>query len=160
PQGDSTAEFGRDLCNHDRDRRIGAARVAVTGGEGMSEPFNEAEAGLAGKVAIVTGGGAAADGIGNGRAAAILLAASGTRVMVADRDLALAERTVEMIRARGGTAEAWAGDVTDAAQCQALVAATVEKFGRLDLLDNNVGIGSRGTVVQEEPEEWRRVMQI
>jgi len=126
----------------------------------MSDPFSEAEAGLAGKVAIVTGGGAAGDGIGNGRAAAILLASSGTRVMVADRDLALAERTVEMIRARGGTAEAWAGDVTDAAQCEALVAAAVQKFGRLDLLDNNVGIGSRGSVVQEEPEEWRRVMQV
>jgi len=63
----------------------------------------EDDAGLTGKVAIVSGGGAAGDGIGNGRAAAILLARSGTRVMVADRDLALAERTVEIIEAEGGT---------------------------------------------------------
>jgi len=51
--------------------------------------------GLAGKVAIVTGGGAVGDGIGNGRAAAILLARAGTKVVVVDRDLALAKRTVD-----------------------------------------------------------------
>jgi NAD(P)-dependent dehydrogenase (short-subunit alcohol dehydrogenase family) len=59
----------------------------------------ENDAGLAGKVAILSGGGAAGDGIGNGRAAAILLARAGTKVLVADRDLKLAERTVEMIQA-------------------------------------------------------------
>ncbi len=64
----------------------------------------EEEAGLAGKVALISGGGAAGDGIGNGRAAAILLARAGTKVMVADRDLKLAERTAEMIRDEGGTA--------------------------------------------------------
>ncbi len=53
--------------------------------------------GLAGKVAIVTGGGAAGDGIGNGRASAILLARAGARVVVVDRDLALAKRTVELM---------------------------------------------------------------
>src|SRR5262249_33643739 len=57
--------------------------------------------GLENKVAIVTGGGAAGDGIGNGRAAAILLARAGTRVIVVDRDIALAKRTVEMIEAVG-----------------------------------------------------------
>ena len=69
--------------------------------------------GLAGKVAIVAGGGAAGDGIGNGRAAAMLLARSGTKVLVVDRDLALAERTAEMIKAEGGTAAAHAADLTD-----------------------------------------------
>ena len=68
--------------------------------------------GLAGKVAIVSGGGAAGDGIGNGRAAAILLARAGTRVVVADLDLKLAERTVDMIKAEGGHAAAHAGDMT------------------------------------------------
>jgi len=53
--------------------------------------------GLSGKVAIVTGGGAAGDGIGNGRAAAILLARAGTRILVVDREIELAERTVAMI---------------------------------------------------------------
>ena len=59
---------------------------------------SEDDAGLADKVAIVGGGGAAGDGIGNGRAAAILLARAGTKVLVIDRDLALAEHTVAMAR--------------------------------------------------------------
>ena len=70
------------------------------------------EWGLAGKVAIVTGGGAKDDGIGNGRAAAILLARAGAHVLVVDRDLALAERTVAMIAGEGGSAAAASYDVT------------------------------------------------
>jgi len=120
----------------------------------------EDDAGLAGKVALISGGGAAGDGIGNGRAAAILLARAGTKVMVADRELRLAQRTVEMIVAEGGTAVALGCDVTREADCKALVEACIDGFGRLDLLDNNVGIGSRGSVVEEKPEEYRRVMQI
>jgi NAD(P)-dependent dehydrogenase (short-subunit alcohol dehydrogenase family) len=120
----------------------------------------EDDAGLAGKVAIVSGGGAAGDGIGNGRAAAILLARAGTKVMVADLDLGLAERTVEMIQAEGGSAAALACDVAREAECKRLVEAAVERWGQLDFLDNNVGIGSRGSVVDEKPEEYRRVMQV
>jgi NAD(P)-dependent dehydrogenase (short-subunit alcohol dehydrogenase family) len=116
--------------------------------------------GLAEKVAIVTGGGAAGDGIGNGRAAAILLARAGTRVLVVDRRLDLAERTVEMIATEGGVAAAHAADVTDEEQCRGMVAAALERFGRLDFLDNNVGIGSRGSVVETDPDAWRRVMQV
>lgn len=121
---------------------------------------SEDDAGLAGKVAIVTGGGAAGDGIGNGRAAAILLARSGTSVLVVDRVSDLAERTVEMITAEGGAASAFVADVTDGAQCQAMVETAVARFGRLDFLDNNVGVGSRGNVVDEDPDRWRRVMKI
>ena len=120
----------------------------------------EDDAGLSGKVALISGGGAADDGIGNGRAAAILLARAGTKVMVADRELRLAQRTVEMIVAEGGTAVALGCDVTREADCKALVEACIDGFGRLDLLDNNVGIGSRGSVVEEKPEEYQRVMQI
>ena len=120
----------------------------------------EDDAGLAGKVAIVAGGGAAGDGIGNGRAAAILLARAGTKVLVVDRELALAERTVAMIAAEGGTAAAHQADLTDNAQCRNTVAVALDRFARLDFLDNNVGIGSRGSVVDEEPESWRRVMQV
>jgi NAD(P)-dependent dehydrogenase (short-subunit alcohol dehydrogenase family) len=116
--------------------------------------------GLDGKVAIVTGGGAAGDGIGNGRAAAILLAKAGARVVVADRDLQLARRTVEMIESVGGQASAVAVDVTRSADCAAMVQTAVERFGRLDVLDNNVGIGSRGSVVDLPEDEWRRVMQV
>ena len=120
----------------------------------------EEDAGLTGKVALISGGGAAGDGIGNGRAAAILLARAGAKVLVADRDLKLAERTVEMIAAEGGAAAALAADVTNEADCQRLVDATVDRFGRLDFLDNNVGVGSRGSVVDEKPEQYRRVMQV
>lgn len=116
--------------------------------------------GLAGKVAIVTGGGAAGDGIGNGRAAAILLARAGTRVLVVDREIELAERTVAMIAEEGGDAAAFAADVSEEAQAEAMVAAAVERFGRLDFLDNNVGIDARGSVLETDAPEWRRVMQI
>jgi NAD(P)-dependent dehydrogenase (short-subunit alcohol dehydrogenase family) len=116
--------------------------------------------GLDGKVAVVTGGGAVGDGIGNGRAAAILLARAGARVVVVDREGALAKRTVEMIGAGGGEAIAVEADVTRAADCAAMVQAALDGFGRLDLLDNNVGIGSRGSVVDETEESWRRVMQV
>ncbi len=120
----------------------------------------EDDAGLSGKVAIVSGGGAAGDGIGNGRAAAILLGTAGAKVVVVDRDGGLAKRTVEMIGEAGGEAIPFEADVTRAAECAAMVALAVKRFGRLDLLDNNVGIGSRGSVVDETEESWRRVMQV
>ena len=111
-------------------------------------------------MAIVTGGGAAGAGIGNGRAAAILLARAGTRVLVVDRQADLAQRTVDMIAEGGGEAEAFEADVTESDQCEAMVAAAVERFGRLDFLDNNVGIGSRGSVVDEETRRWQLVMRV
>jgi NAD(P)-dependent dehydrogenase (short-subunit alcohol dehydrogenase family) len=118
------------------------------------------DAGLAGKVAIVTGGGAQGEGIGNGRAACILLARAGARVLVVDRELDLARRTVEMIGAEGGNAAPYAADVSDEGQCKAMVEAALDRFGRLDLLDNNVGIASKGSVVAEDPQRWRRIMQV
>jgi NAD(P)-dependent dehydrogenase (short-subunit alcohol dehydrogenase family) len=85
------------------------------------------EWGLVRKVAIVTGGGAAGDGIGNGRAACILLARAGANVLVVDRDLTLAERTVAMIAAEGGTAVAACYDVTNSKQCAAMVQDAVSR---------------------------------
>ena len=118
------------------------------------------EWGLIDKVAIVTGGGAADDGIGNGRAAAILLARAGAKVLVVDRDLTLADRTVAMIAAEGGHAVAASYDVTSSVQCAAMIEDAVSRWGRLDCLDNNVGIGSQGTVVEESEENWARVMHV
>ena len=116
--------------------------------------------GLAGKVAIVTGGGAAGTGIGNGRAAAILLARAGTRVIVVDKSLDLADKTVAMIKDDGGEAIALEADLTRDEDCAAMVKTALDRFGRLDFLDNNIGIGSRGSVVDETQENWRRVMQV
>jgi NAD(P)-dependent dehydrogenase (short-subunit alcohol dehydrogenase family) len=118
------------------------------------------EWGLTGKVAIVTGGGARDDGIGNGRAACILLARAGARVLVVDRDLTLAERTVAMIEAEGNTATAVSYDVTVSAECAAMVQDAVSRWGRVDCLDNNVGIGSKGTVLEETEENWSHVMHV
>ncbi len=115
--------------------------------------------GLDGKVAIVTGGGCAGDGIGNGRATAILLARAGTRVLVVDRVIDDAERTAAMICEEGGEAAAFDGDITKTEACAAMVRAALDSFGRLDFLDNNVGIGSRGSVVEESEETWLRVMR-
>ncbi len=126
----------------------------------MPAPGLETELGLRGKVAIVAGGGAAGDGIGNGRAAAILLARAGASVFVVDRKLELAQGTVDMIADEGGTAAAHAANITEESECKSLVEAAVARFGRLDLLDNNVGIGSRGSVVEESADSWRRVMQV
>ena len=116
--------------------------------------------GLDGKVAIVTGGGAADDGIGNGRAAAILLARAGARVLVVDLDRERADHTVAMITGEGGSAAAFVADVTDEGQARAMVDAALAQFGRLDCLDNNVGIGGRGSVVDMTPQDWHRVMRV
>ena len=116
--------------------------------------------GLSGKVAIVTGAGAARTGIGNGRAAAILLARAGARVIVVDREIDLAEQTARMIKEQGGEGLALQADVTRAEDCAGMVKTALDRFGRLDFLDNNVGIGSRGSVLDETQENWRRVMQV
>src|SRR5436853_6782151 len=88
----------------------------------MSDPARAADdLGLAGKVAIVTGGGAPDDGIGNGRAAAILLARAGAKVLVVDIIREAAEQTVAMIHNEGGEAVPFVADVSDEAQCRALV---------------------------------------
>jgi NAD(P)-dependent dehydrogenase (short-subunit alcohol dehydrogenase family) len=116
--------------------------------------------GLSGKVAVVMGGGAAGDGVGNGRAAAILLAKAGSKVVVVDRAIDLADRTVAMIKEQGGEAVALEADITRSEDCAMVVKTALDRFGRLDLLDNNVGIGSRGSVVDDSQENWRRVMQV
>ena len=116
--------------------------------------------GLQGRAAIVCGAGAAGDGIGNGRAACILLARRGVSVLAVDRELDKAARTVEMIREAGGKAEAFSADVTQEAECARMVDAALGHFGRLDILDNNVGIGSRGSVVEETAESWERILKI
>jgi NAD(P)-dependent dehydrogenase (short-subunit alcohol dehydrogenase family) len=120
----------------------------------------EDDAGLSGKVAIIAGGGAAGEGIGNGRAAAILLGGAGTSVLVVDRDRGRAEATVAMVTQRGGSAVAHVADLTEEKQAKETVSAALDCFGRLDYLDNNVGISSRGTVLEETPETWRRLMQV
>ncbi|KAM0467150.1 hypothetical protein ACHAPV_000674 [Trichoderma viride] len=116
---------------------------------------------LDGKVAIVTGAGSLGDGLGNGRATAILLAEAGATVVCADRDLATAQRTMEMIVQEGGKAASTYADVSSEQDCEALVTAAKDWFGRLDILINNVGImGAEGTAVEADVVEWSQGLSI
>lgn len=115
---------------------------------------------LEGKVAIVTGAGAAADGIGNGRAAAILFAREGARVLLVDRKLELAEATQAMIAAEGGESAAFEADVAKSDDCRAMVADAVRRWGTLDILQNNVGIGLAGRVPDVDETDWERLMRV
>ncbi|MEE8338052.1 MAG: glucose 1-dehydrogenase [Dehalococcoidia bacterium] len=115
---------------------------------------------LEGKVAIVTGAGSRAEGIGNGRATAVLFAREGARVLLVDRDREVAEATLAMIEEEGGEAAVHQADVTVAEDCHAMVAAALDRWGRLDILHNNVGIGGRGSVVEVAEEDWERIMRV
>ncbi|MGY0499351.1 SDR family NAD(P)-dependent oxidoreductase [Nocardia sp. FBN12] len=113
-----------------------------------------------GMVAIVTGAGAAGDGIGNGRAAAIRLAAAGAKVALVDVGDSVV-RTEEMITERGGTAAAYRCDVTEDAGVAAAVADVVDRWGRIDVLFNNVGVaGPAGTVVDVDLDAWNRCIDV
>ncbi|KAI9034080.1 putative short-chain dehydrogenase/reductase [Hyaloraphidium curvatum] len=117
---------------------------------------------LAGKVALVAGGGAQpGEGVGNGRAACLLFARAGARVCVADAILERAEETKRMIEANGGEAIAVKCDVTILEDCKAAVDACMSRWGRLDALVNNVGIGGpKGTAETVDLEAWSRGLQI
>jgi NAD(P)-dependent dehydrogenase (short-subunit alcohol dehydrogenase family) len=115
---------------------------------------------LADKVAIVTGAGARGAGLGNGKATAILFAREGARILCVDAAVERAEETVKIIAAEGGDAAAFGADVSRAAECRAMVAAAVDRFGGLDILHNNVGIESRTDILDVTEEEWDRVMAV
>jgi NAD(P)-dependent dehydrogenase (short-subunit alcohol dehydrogenase family) len=115
---------------------------------------------LRGKVAIVTGAGSRGPGLGNGKAAAILFAREGARVLCVDQAVPRAEETVALIRAEGGEAAALAADVTRADDCRAMVEAAVARWGGLDVLHNNVGIESRKDLLETTEEEWDQVLEV
>jgi NAD(P)-dependent dehydrogenase (short-subunit alcohol dehydrogenase family) len=98
---------------------------------------------LAGKAGIVVGAGQTpGKTVGTGRAAALVFAREGAKVMLADRNLASAQETAAMIADAGGVAEFVRADWTNAADCQAMAAACLDAWGRIDFLQNNVGIGA------------------
>jgi NAD(P)-dependent dehydrogenase (short-subunit alcohol dehydrogenase family) len=117
---------------------------------------------LEGKAAIVVGAGQTpGDTIGNGRATALLYAREGARVLVVDRRLGSAEETRAMIDKEGGEAVAFEADVTREDACRTLAQACVERFGRIDVLHNNVGIGEGDASVMRISEEtWDRIFAV
>ena len=116
------------------------------------------------KVALVVGAGQqAGDTVGNGRAAAILFAREGAKVVAVDNDLASAEETATMVRAEGGDCVAVRGDVTSNEDCAGFVRACMDRHGRIDILHYNVGITGDGldSDPMTLPEEvWDRVMDV
>ena len=112
------------------------------------------------RTAIVVGAGQTpGETIGNGRATAILFAREGAHVLLVDRELASAQESERMIAAEVGEASAFAADVTRAEDCRAMVAACIERFGRLDILHNNVGIGEGDAGPVELAEDaWDRIV--
>jgi NAD(P)-dependent dehydrogenase (short-subunit alcohol dehydrogenase family) len=100
---------------------------------------------LAGRIAIVVGAGQSpGETIGNGRATALTFAREGASVLAVDRDLGSAEETVAMIADKGGEGIAIAADVTDEAALAAAIAGAEERWARIDILHNNVGVSIAG----------------
>ena len=126
----------------------------------MTTPPPERKPRLEGKVAIVTGAGALPDIVGNGQAASILFAYEGAKVLLVDSDEERVKGTLDAIESHGGTASVFIGDVTSAQSCRAMVQAALDRYGRLDILHNNVGIGGAGTVVDVAEDVWDRVMEV
>src|SRR5881398_993397 len=95
---------------------------------------------LKGKIAVVVGAGSIGPGWGNGKATAVTFAREGAQVFCVDRNNAAAEETAAIIRSEGGHASAFTADVSKAAEVEAMVAACLKTYDRIDVLDNNVGI--------------------
>jgi len=110
---------------------------------------------VAGKVALVTGA-----GTGLGRAAALLLAAEGAKLVVTDIDEAAAHQTADLITWGGGEALHIVHDVSSPEAWPQVMAAVLKRFGRLDVLVNNAGIAIARNIEDTSLEEWRRTMAV
>jgi NAD(P)-dependent dehydrogenase (short-subunit alcohol dehydrogenase family) len=115
---------------------------------------------LNGKVALVVGAGSIGPGFGNGKATAVLFAREGAKVFCVDINLPAAEETAGIIKGEGGEAVAYKADVTRAAEVEAMVQACRKAYGRIDILDNVVGVPEVGGVVDVPEENWDRMMTI
>ena len=115
---------------------------------------------LAGKVAIVTGAGSRTSVDGVGRATSILFTRQGAKVLLVDRNLSNAEKTLAVIEEEGGEASIFVGDVSQNDDCQAMAEAAVARYGGLHVLFNSAAIGGAGTVVDVDPDVWDDVMAV
>ena len=117
---------------------------------------------LQGMTAIVTGAGQTqGETIGNGRATAILFARHGAQVMLLDRNIGSAEETHRMIQDEGGESFAMAGDVTSESDCEAMAAECHKRYGQIDILQNNVGIGFRDAgITRLQAQDWDLILDV
>jgi NAD(P)-dependent dehydrogenase (short-subunit alcohol dehydrogenase family) len=115
---------------------------------------------LKGKTAVVVGAGSIGPGWGNGKATAVTFAREGAQVFCVDRNRAAAEETAKIITGEGGKATTFAADASKAADIEAMVAACLKAYGRIDVLDNNVGIAEMGSVVEVTEASWDHVFAV
>ena len=115
---------------------------------------------LNGRTALVFGAGSSGPGWGNGKAAAVMYAREGARVVAVDVDAEAAAETAAIIAGEGGTALALAADVTSGEQVAETVREAQEWFGHIDVLHNNVGITDMGALEDITEARWRRVMDV
>ncbi|MDP6344960.1 MAG: SDR family NAD(P)-dependent oxidoreductase [Alphaproteobacteria bacterium] len=116
---------------------------------------------LDGKVAIVTGAAPRGQGVGNGKAMAMLFAREGAKVLLVNRSAERAEELRREIAGEGGEASVFAADVTQADQVAAMAEAVQERYGRLDVLANNVGVGAApGRVEEVSDEDWHNLLHV
>ena len=115
---------------------------------------------LKGKIAVVVGAGSIGPGWGNGKATAVTFAREGAEVFCVDRNAAAAEETAKIIASEGGKATAFTADVSRAIEVEAMVEACLKIYGRIDVLDNNVGIAEMGSVIEVSEADWDRVFAV
>lgn len=115
---------------------------------------------LAGRVALVFGGGCAGAGWGNGNAACVAYGRAGARVVAVDRDLRAAEATRDLARSEALECDALAADVTQSGSVAQAVADTLARHGRIDILHNNVGQAGMGGPVELPEAEWDRLLDV
>lgn len=112
------------------------------------------------KVALIVGAGSIGPGWGNGKAAAVLFARHGAKVVCVDVNEAAAHETADLVTSEGGEALALRADAVQNADVVRVVAETLDRFGRIDVLNNNVGIAVLGGVEDLEESEWDRVFDV
>ena len=112
------------------------------------------------KVALVVGAGSVGPGLGNGKAAAVLFAREGAKVLCADVNEDAANETVDMIRKENGAAKAIRADVSCHDDIRRMVMTCTDVYGRIDVVDYNVGLAHLGGVVELPEEEWDRIFAV
>jgi len=112
------------------------------------------------KVALVSGAGSSGPGWGNGKATAVTFAREGAKIFSVDISEAAAEETKTIIEGEGGECQVYQVDVSKSEEVQAMVNRCIEVYGRIDILQNNVGIVEVGGAIDASEESWDRVVDV